>query len=272
MSTLRALCLLATASIAASAGAGTLIRGATVIDGSGRPGYTADVALRDGRIAAIGSLQARAGDAVVEAKGLVLAPGFIDAHSHHSRGMDADLDVRAAASQGITTAIVGVDGGSEFPLADWFAKREKAPAAINYASFTGHGTLRKAVMGADYRRVASAEEVSRMEALVAAEMRAGALGLSSGLEYDPGIYSNTSELVALAKVAAAAGGLYTSHVRSEDVALDAAQDEAATIAREAKIRVQLSHLKISMIDRWGEASAMLKRIEGWRAEGLDIAA
>ncbi|MFM7275379.1 MAG: amidohydrolase family protein, partial [Gammaproteobacteria bacterium] len=116
------------------------------------------------------------------------------------------------------------------------------------------------------------EEVSRMEALVAAEMRAGALGLSSGLEYDPGIYSNTSELVALAKVAAAAGGLYTSHVRSEDVALDAAQDEAATIAREAKIRVQLSHLKISLIDRWGEAPAMLRRIEDWRAEGLDIAA
>ncbi len=263
---------LALALLAGPAAADTLIRGATVIDGSGRPGYVADVTLRNGLIAGIGKVEPHAGDTVVEAKGLVLAPGFIDAHSHHERGMEKDLDVRSAASQGITTAIVGVDGGSEFPLENWFAKLEKAPAAINYASFTGHGTVRKAVMGADYRRIATADEVKRMESLLAADMKAGALGLSSGLEYDPGIYSDTAELVSLAKVASASGGIYTSHVRSEDVALDQAQDEAATIARAAKIRVQLSHLKISLIDRWGEAPAMLKRIEGWRAQGLDIAA
>jgi N-acyl-D-amino-acid deacylase len=263
---------LALALCAGTAAADTLIRGATVIDGSGQPGYVADVTLRDGLIAGIGKVTPRAGDTVVDAKGLVLAPGFIDAHSHHERGLEPDLEARSAISQGITTAIVGVDGTSELPLGDWFAMREKSPASINFASFTGHGSVRKAVLGADYRRIATPAEVKRMEALLAADMKAGALGLSSGLEYDPGIYSNTAELVSLAKVASASGGIYTSHVRSEDVALDQAQDEAATIGREAKIRVQLSHLKISLIDNWGQASAMLKRIEGWRAEGIDIAA
>ena len=120
--------------------ADTLIRGATVIDGSGRPGYVADVTLRNGLIAGIGKVTPREGDTVVEAKGLTLTPGFIDAHSHHERGMDKDRDARSAASQGITTIIVGVDGDSRSPLADWFAAYAKKPSTINVASFSGHGT------------------------------------------------------------------------------------------------------------------------------------
>lgn len=247
-----------------------LIRGATVIDGSGGAPVVADVALRQGRIDAIGKLEARPGDTVVEAKGLVLAPGFIDAHSHHDRLLDSIPAATAVVSQGVTTIVAGVDGQSKLPLSDAFGASARVPVAINVASFSGHGTIRRAVMGEDYRRVARADEVARMVELMKADMQSGSLGLSSGLEYDPGIYSETAEIIALARVAAASGGIYTSHVRSEDVNLDTAFAEVAEIARSAKIPADISHIKISLLDRWGDAPNILKRFDAWRAEGLDI--
>jgi N-acyl-D-amino-acid deacylase len=266
-------CLLVAGLVVGSqARADWVIRGATVADGTGAAPVVADVAVRDGRIAAIGTVEARAGDRVLEAQGLVLAPGFIDAHSHHDSGLAEHPDAVAAVSQGITTIVVGMDGDSDLPLAEWFAALERTPTALNVASFSGHGTLRRAAMGSDYRRHARPGEIARMSELLAADMRAGSLGLASGLEYDPGIYSATEELVQLARVAAHDGGVYASHMRSEDVAIDAALEELATIARAARIPAHISHLKLALIDRWGQAPQILRRLDAWRAQGLDITA
>jgi N-acyl-D-amino-acid deacylase len=242
------------------------------VDGTGALPQVGDVAIRDGRVAAIGKVEASASDRVFEAKGLVLAPGFIDAHSHHDRGLAEHPDAVAAVSQGITTIVVGMDGGSTLPIADWFSELERAPTAINVASFSGFGTLRRAAMGSDYRRVARADEIKQMSGLLTADMQAGALGLATGIEYDPDIYSSTDELVQLSRVAAQHGGVYVSHMRSEDVAIDAALAELATIARDAKIPAHISHFKLALLDRWGEAPKLLERLDAWRKEGLDITA
>jgi N-acyl-D-amino-acid deacylase len=252
-----------------------VIRQATVVDGTGSAAVVADVAVRGGRIAAIGTIEPAHGERTYEARGLVLAPGFIDPHSHHDDGLREHPAALAAVSQGITTVVVGVDGESELPLADWFANLERTPVALNVASFAGHGALRRAAMGSDYRRTARPEEIDRMRALLALDMHAGALGLSTGLEYDPGIYANTAELVQLARVAARKGGIYASHMRSEDIAIDAALDEVAAIAREARIPAHISHishLKLALIDRWGEAPKLLERLDHWRTQGLNITA
>src|SRR5207237_2980140 len=149
---------------------------------------------------------------VIDAHGLTLAPGFIDTHSHHDWELWKLRDARAAVSQGITTIVAGQDGSSRFPIADAFARLDTQPGAINVASYVGHGTIRRRVMGDDYRRVATAAEVERMKQLVREEMAAGALGLSTGLEYDPGIFSSHDEVLELAKVAGAMGGRYISHM------------------------------------------------------------
>src|SRR5690606_4702603 len=130
--------------------------------------------------------------------------------------LDEQPDALPDVSQGITTVVLGQDGGSELPLADYFAHRRSAPVAVNVASYVGHNTLRSQVRGDDFRRKATEAEVAEMARLLEQELAAGALGLSTGLEYDPGIYSDPSEVLALARVAAAAGGRYISHVRSED--------------------------------------------------------
>jgi N-acyl-D-amino-acid deacylase len=249
-----------------------IIRNASIVDGTGALPKAGDVAIRDGRIAAIGKVEASASDHVFDAKGLVLAPGFIDAHSHHDRKLTEHPDAVAAVSQGITTIVVGMDGGSTLPIAGWFSGLERAPTAINVASFSGFGTLRRAVMGSDFRRVARQDEIERMSELLTVDMQAGALGLATGIEYDPDIYSSTDELVQLARVASRYGGVYVSHMRSEDVAIDAALAELATIAREAKIPAHISHFKLALLDRWGEAPKLLERLDGWRKEGLDITA
>jgi N-acyl-D-amino-acid deacylase len=247
-----------------------LIRGAIVVDGSGGPNRVADVRISGGTIRQIGQLAPSPGDSVVEARGLVLAPGFIDTHSHHSGGLDREPTALGAVSQGITTIVVGQDGGSYFPLADWFARREQHPAAVNVASYVGHGTLRERILGEDFKRQATPAEVRHMAALLDGEMAAGALGLSSGLEYDPGIYSSTDELVALAKVAARHGGRYISHVRSEDRHFWAAIDELITIGRRAGLPVQLSHAKLAMRSVWGKADSLIGILDRARASGVRV--
>ena len=175
-------------------------------------------------------------------------------------------------SQGISTIVVGQDGGSPWPLADFFGRLDRQPAAINVASYAGHGRIRGNVMGEDFRRPARPEEVARMRDLLAQEMKAGALGLSSGLEYDPGIFSARSEVLDLARVAAAAGGRYISHIRSEDRDFWDAIDEIVTIGREAKLPVQVSHIKLAMHSLWGQAGRLLKTLNDTRAAGVDITA
>src|SRR5690242_3794521 len=192
---------------------GFLITNASVIDGSGSPARRASVRVEGDRIAAVGDLAPRGGETVIDAHGLTLAPGFIDTHSHADEGLFEHPDALAVVSQGITTILGGQDGGSPMPLAAYFAHLEQSPAAINVGMYVGHGSIRDSVMHADFKRAATAAEVARMGEILANEMRAGAIGLSSGLEYDPGIYSDPGEVIALAKVAASFSGRYISHIR-----------------------------------------------------------
>ena len=212
------------------------------------------------------------GPVMIDVQGLVLAPGFIDTHSHHDRGIDEFPDVTAAVSQGITTIVVGNDGSSAPPIAALRTALNENPPALNVASYTGHGTLRFEVMGGDFRREATADEIARMQALLEADLDAGSLGLSTGLEYDPGIYSNTDEVIALAQTAADHGGRYISHMRSEDRYFHDALDELLQIGRVTGIPVQISHMKLAAIDIWGQADDVLGRLEEARSEGIDVTA
>ena len=250
----------------------TLIQNATILDGSGAPPFTADVRLAGERIVAVGRLEAGPEDTIVDATGLALAPGFIDTHSH----ADADIlerpDARAAVSQGITTVVGGADGGSQSPLTDFFSKLEETPPTVNVASFAGHNTYRDQVLGDDFRRPSTPGEVEAMRQLLAADMESGALGLSTGLEYDPGIYSNTEEVVILAREAAARGGRYTSHLRSEDRAFWEAMNEILSIGREAQIPVNVTHIKLAMQSSLGEAERLLSILDQARGEGIEVTA
>ncbi|MDX1384458.1 MAG: D-aminoacylase [Thermoanaerobaculia bacterium] len=249
-----------------------LIRGARVIDGSGAPAFDGDVRVADGDVVAIGELAPIPGEPVVDAAGLVLAPGFIDTHSHHDVGLDAHPQALAVISQGITTIVVGQDGTSNSPLATWFQHLEESPPAVNVASYTGHGSLRRAVMGGDYARHATAEEILRMREILRREMESGALGLSTGLNYDPGLYASSEEVIALAEQAAAYGGRYISHLRSEDRDFWRAVEEIIEIGRRTGIPVQISHTKLAMKSLWGQAHRLIERLDLARAEGVDITA
>ena len=251
---------------------GTVIVNARVIDGSGGPTRNMNVRIIDDRIAAIGEFDPSAADIVVDARNLVLAPGFVDTHSHHDGGLTEMPGALAAVSQGITTIIAGQDGGQNYPLSDFFAGLEASPAAINVASYSGHGKLRSLVMGDDYMRHATPAEVAEMAALLDAEMEAGALGFSTGLEYDPGSFSSTEELIELARVAAAHGGRYLSHIRSEDQYFWEAIDEAITIGREADLPVRVSHIKLAMTRWWGQSDRLLAKLDEARQSGVDITA
>ena len=251
---------------------GFLITNANVIDGSGSPARRASVRVEGDRIAAVGELAARSGETVIDAHGLTLAPGFIDTHSHADDDLFEHPEALAVVSQGITTIIGGQDGGSPIPLARYLDSLQKSPGAVNVGMYVGHGTIRDSVMGEDFKRVATPAEVDRMKAMLASEMQAGAIGLSSGLEYDPGIYSDPSEVIALAKVAASFGGRYISHIRSEDYAFWKAIDEIITIGREAKLPVQISHTKLAMRDLWGHADSLVRILDAARKSGVDITA
>jgi N-acyl-D-amino-acid deacylase len=250
----------------------TLITNVQVIDGTGAPLRAASVRIEADRIAEVGDLVATPGEAVVDGHGLVLAPGFIDTHSHLDGGLEEDPAALGAVSQGITTAIIGQDGDSPYPLREYFERREESSVAVNIASFAGHGSIRREVMGDDFRRAAAPEEVERMRELLREELAAGALGLSTGLEYDPGIYSETEEVVTLAREAAHVGGRYASHIRSEDRHLFDAIEEIIRIGDEAGIPVQVTHMKLAMRSLWGQADRLLARLEEARAGGVDVMA
>ncbi len=249
-----------------------LISGARIVDGTGAPARVGAVRVVGARIEAVGDLTPRPEEPVIDAAGLVLAPGFIDTHSHHDRRLLDMPDALGAVSQGITTIVVGQDGGSQLPLSDLWSRLEAMPAAVNVASYAGHNTLRREVMGDDFRRSATPEEVERMAALLEVEMGAGALGLSSGLEYDPGIYSEREEVVALARVAARHGGRYISHMRSEDQHFWDALDELVEVGRATGMPVQVSHMKLAMKGLWGEAARAIELMEAARSEGIDVTA
>ncbi|MCY3970433.1 MAG: D-aminoacylase [Acidobacteria bacterium] len=252
--------------------AGTVIVNARVIDGSGGPSREVNVRLEGDRIAAVGDFEPSAEDSVVDADGLVLAPGFIDVHSHHDSRLLELPEALAAVNQGITTIVAGQDGGHQYPLGEFFAQLDGSPAAVNVASYAGFGTLREEVMGEDYQRLATPEEIGEMKDLLRAELDAGALGLSSGLEYDPGSFSSTEEVVELARVAASHSGTYISHIRSEDRYFWEAIEEIIRIGREADLPVQVTHMKLAMNNWWGQAERLLTRLDEARASGVEITA
>lgn len=258
-------------SFAQPSAAKTLLKGGLVIDGTGKRGVIQDVRIEGGRIAAIGRLAPSPAEKVVDVAGLAVAPGFLDAHSHADGGVFANPTADTQIRQGITTAIVGQDGGSHIPLSEWFQKIKDAPIALNMASFAGHGTIRQKVVGTE-NRPATPDELHKMGALVGQEMAAGALGLSSGLEYVPGRYGSAEELIALAKEAGAKGGIYISHVRNEDNSAFEAFDELIRIAREAHIPAQISHIKLGSAKVWGKANDVLNKMSAARKEGLDVTA
>jgi len=251
---------------------GFMITNVEIIDGSGSPAFAGSVRVNDGLIADIGDLEPCDGETVIDGGGQTLTPGFIDTHSHADRHLLEYLDALPVISQGITTIIAGQDGGSPYPLADFFGKLEATPATVNVASYVGHGTLRSELLGEDFRRTATEEEVAAMIEMLESELDSGALGLATGLEYEPGIHSETSEVLALAQVAADAGGRYISHVRSEDRWFEDAIDEIILIGRETGMPVQVSHIKLAMKRLWGSAADLITKLDAARAEGIDITA
>lgn len=252
----------------------TLLTGALLVDGTGAPGRPADVVMDGDRIVEIGApgTLAVAGGRVVDLTGLVLAPGFIDLHSHSTRALASGASAASQIAQGVTTVFVGADGSSPLPVADYLEQLETVPLMLNVGTFVGHGSIRRNALGDDYRRAALDDEIARMIASARSNLAEGAFGVSSGLEYDPGFYSETGELIAIATEAGRVGALYMSHIRDEEEGLLAAIDEAIRIGRAARVRVQVSHIKAGNASVWGRAPEVLERMHAARAQGVDIAA
>jgi N-acyl-D-amino-acid deacylase len=253
-----------------------VILGATLIDGSGRaPLKDSVVVLRGDSIVAVGrrsQVKIPRDARVIDARGMVVAPGFIDAHNHSDRGFTTDPSAASQVSQGITTVVIGQDGGSPFPIGEYLARLDQNPIALNVLTFVGHATVRSRVMGEDTNRRATPAEVERMKQLVEQAMRDGAVGLSSGLEYETGKPASTDEMIALAKAASAFGGMYISHIRDEADKTFDALNEAIQIGREARLPVQISHIKLGSVAVWGRAGEAVALINRARSSGQDITA
>jgi len=245
-----------------------IIRSGRIADGTGNPAFFADVAVKDGRIAKVGRIDEKA-DKEIDAAGMIVAPGFIDVHTHAEDILDLPL-AENFARMGVTTVVLGNCGSSVLDVGEFFKKLETAPPSINVATLIGHGTVRGKMMGGSFMRPPTTNEMVEMKRLVERAMRDGAVGLSTGLIYLPGTFAKTEELIELAKVAAAFDGIYASHMRDEGNDIDKSLAELFRIAREAQIRAEVSHIKLSGKNNWGRPAEIVGVIEKARAEGLDI--
>jgi len=272
-----------------------LIRGGTVIDGTGATRRRADVAVRDGRIVSVGETGTGSGARVIDATGRVVSPGFIDIHSHSDESVLINSALESTVHQGVTTVVAGNCGGASAPVmglaaeeldrdiaryelartwtsfGEYAATVERSGSAINFSSLVGHGTLRMCVMGAD-DRAPTGGELAAMQALLAAALADGAMGLSTGLIYPPSAYGTSAEIAALATVVRERDGLYASHIRNEGDELFAAIEENLEIGRRSGVRVQLSHHKASQTRNWGKVKESTAMIERAQAEGIDVIA
>lgn len=272
-----------------------VIRNATIVDGTGRPGCRGDVAVRAGRIVEVGVVGGT-GSRVVDADGLVLAPGFIDMHSHSDHYLLVNPVAESKAAQGVTTEVCGNCGYSPAPLLDakereeiqaylgkhgvnaewtsvgeYFAALESSGIAVNFMTLVGHGSLRAGVVGYD-DRVATPEELGRMKSEVAKAMDEGAIGVASGLIYAPGCYGGTDEVAEICKPAGERGGMYATHMRSEGDHVVESVQESIAIGEASGCRVQISHHKACGPANWGKVNDTLRLIEEARARGVDVAA
>jgi dihydroorotase/N-acyl-D-amino-acid deacylase len=246
-----------------------IISNGRVVDGSGNPWYEADVAINGERIVRIGDLSSDTGSQVIDANGLIVAPGFIDPHTHALRGI---LDVPTAESallQGVTTLTEGNDGTSPFPVDEHYQTILDKQISPNWGIFVGHGTIRSQVIGAEDRDPTPVE-LEQMKDMVQQAMQHGALGLSTGLFYVPGSFASTEEVIELSKVAAKHGGIYISHMREEAAQLIDSVNETIRIGEESGIPVQMTHHKVIGKPMWGKSAQTLSLVDSARTIGLKI--
>jgi len=249
-----------------------LIRGGTVIDGTGAARFRADVAIKGDRVVLISrsAIPASRAARTIDASGKIVAPGFIDMHAHIDP-LPSLPGMESAIRQGVTFTLGGPDGGSPLPLAPYMEAREKQGIGANVGYLVGHNTIKQRVMGT-VSRLPTADEMTQMKALVAQGMADGAFGISTGLFYLPGSFSKIEEVIALSKVAADSGGIYTSHLRLEGLGLLDGVAEAITIGREAKIPIVLTHHKAIGQQMWGKSVTTLRMLDSARKIGIDVMA
>ena len=258
--------------IAVQAQSGTIITNIQLMDGTGKPAFKASVKIIGNKIVAIGDLKPNKTDQIIDGNGKILAPGFIDSHSHHFGDLNKNRAGLSTSSQGITTIVIGQDGNG-YPM-DSLTKWMQANSVVsNVASYTGQSSLREIAMGEnDLYRKATEAEIAQMKSVLASELEKGSFGLSTGLEYESAFYSSKQEVLDLAKVTAEHKGLYTSHIRSEDLHMDEAIEEIIEIGRQTKMPVQVSHIKIANKLNWGTANLILKKLDEARKTGINISA
>ena len=263
-----------------------VIRGGVIVDGTGRPGYRGDLAVKSGKIAALGDLHDWHGARELDTEGLTVAPGFIDAHAHSDTSFVRDDSSASKLCQGVTTEITGNCGDSPFPAAPGCAAPSQLPSfedfveavrarhcrmAVNQALLVGHGTLREAVVGEE-NRAATEAETAEMRRLLKRDLEAGAWGLSLGLEYAPGCFADREELIALGRTVRSSGGVVTCHMRNEGLKIDSALEELAEIGRQSGAPVHVSHLKLDNAAVHGRAAEVWEHIERVNREGARMTA
>lgn len=245
-----------------------VITNARVVDGTGNPWIRADVGIKGARIARVGRISASDGRRTIDARGQVLAPGFIDVHTH-VEGIYEQPDAENFVRMGVTTLVTGNCGGSAVNVGKFLGRAGETPIAVNLATLIGHNSVRRAVFG-EVNRAPTSEELEKMKALVEAAMRDGAVGLSTGLYYVPGAYAKTDEVVELAKVAARYGGLYATHMRDEGGGVLDSIRESIEIGERANLPVEISHFKISTRKLWGDSPATIALVRDARRRGLSV--
>ena len=272
--------------------ADTIIRNGYIVDGSGNPWFRGDVSIRDGRISEVGKVSDTA-EMIIDAKDMIVSPGFIDIHTHSDTTLPVNPYAESKIRQGVTTEVTGNCGNSSAPIANdaveeiqqkfknlglkiqWRSMKEyldfihQQGCSVNFAALVGHGTVRKSIVGYE-NRIASGNEIEKMKQFLAEALQDGAFGMSTGLIYPPGCYTDTEELVELTKTVGACNGIYVSHIRDEGAKVIEAGEEAIYIGKETNTPVHWSHVKAAGSKVWGKTSEILALMENARAEGIDV--